>query len=319
MKPCCVVLGLIFLWAVAVPPPPAAAAGKILYIDSYHQGYGWSDGILNGIREALEGTGVVFTVHHMDTKRHTDAEFILKSALRARDAVDRFRPDVVIASDDNASKYVIEPFFKGTSLPVVFCGVNWDASVYGFPAENVTGMVEVAPVTQLIGELERYADGPRLGFIGPDTATSLKEAANYRSVFGLQFITHFSKDAADWKAGFRRLQGAVDMMIIDSHGGLYADQEADLIRFVEAHTTIPTGTCYDFMADYALITFGKIPGEQGRWAARTALEILAGTPVSEIPVERNKEGALIINTRIAEVIGADIPVEDIEIADRILE
>jgi ABC-type uncharacterized transport system substrate-binding protein len=305
--------------AVSPPPAPAAPGGRIFYIDSYHQGYGWSDGILNGIREALEGTGVVFTVHHMDTKRHTDAEFIRKSALRARDAVDRFRPDVVIASDDNASKYVIEPFYKGTALPVVFCGVNWDASVYGFPAENVTGMVEVAPVPQLIGELKLHADGPRLGFIGPDTATSLKEAANYRSVFGLQFISHFAKGAEDWKAGFRRLQESVDMMIIDTHGGLYADQEAGLIHFVETHTTIPTGTCYDFMADYALITFGKIPEEQGRWAAKAALEILSGTPVSQIPVERNQQGTLIINTRIAEAVDADIPVEDIEIADRILE
>jgi hypothetical protein len=28
-------------------------------------------------------------------------------------------------------------------LPVVFVGVNWDASPYGYPTANVTGSVEV--------------------------------------------------------------------------------------------------------------------------------------------------------------------------------
>ena len=47
---------------------------------------------------------------------------------KAKAEIDAFKPDVVIAADDNASKYLIEPYFKDAALPFVFCGVNWDAS-----------------------------------------------------------------------------------------------------------------------------------------------------------------------------------------------
>ncbi len=75
--------------------------------------------------------------------------------------IDSWQPDVVIASDDNASKYLIAPYYKGGDLPFVFCGLNWDASVYGFPAKNVTGMVEVAQIPQLLEVLKRHAKGDR--------------------------------------------------------------------------------------------------------------------------------------------------------------
>ena len=35
-------------------------------------------------------------------------------------------------------------FFDDADLPVVFCGVNWDAATYGYPFKNATGIVEVA-------------------------------------------------------------------------------------------------------------------------------------------------------------------------------
>ncbi|HHO76243.1 MAG TPA: hypothetical protein ENN05_07415 [Deltaproteobacteria bacterium] len=43
---------------------------KILFVDSYHEGYAWSDGIAAGIKEILSGTGVELNIFHMDTKRN---------------------------------------------------------------------------------------------------------------------------------------------------------------------------------------------------------------------------------------------------------
>ena len=56
----------------------------------------------------------------------------------------------MIASDDNAQKYLVVPYLKGTQVPVIFNGVNWDASAYGFPTSNVTGMIEVELPDQLV-------------------------------------------------------------------------------------------------------------------------------------------------------------------------
>ena len=83
---------------------------KVLFIDSYHEGYAWSDGIGRGINSILDGTGVELKVVRMDTKRNKDAAFKEQAALKAKKVIEEFGPDVVIAADDNASKYLIKPF-----------------------------------------------------------------------------------------------------------------------------------------------------------------------------------------------------------------
>ncbi len=298
---------------------PLAAGQKILYIDSYHAGYGWSDGITSGVKEALDGKGIDLKIIRMDTKRNRSEEFKKQAALKAKAVIDEFKPDVVIASDDNASKYLIMPYYRNARLPFVFCGVNWDAAVYGFPYKNVTGMIEVAPVPQLLEYLKQYARGNRVGFLAPDLLSAKKETDNYKDVFGIDLVEYYAEDVADWKAGFMELQEEVDMLMIDSDGDLYEEHADDLRVFVEKNTKIPSGTCLDFMAPYVLIAFAKLAEEQGVWAAETALKILGGTDPSAIPIAKNKEGYLIINVKIAEAIGIDIPYSVLKSAKKIIE
>ena len=292
---------------------------KILFIDSYHEGYEWSDGVTAGVKQSLEGTGVELKIVRMDTKRNGSDEFKQEAALKAKAEIESFKPDVVIASDDNASKFLIAPYYKDSSLPFVFCGVNWDASGYGFPTKNITGMIEVSPTLQLIEYLRPYAKGDRVGFLGPDILTARKEAENVKKAFGLEMVEYYGKDYADYKKGFLELQDQVDILILDSTGGLYNDQAQDNKAFVEANTKIPTGSVYDFMAPYAMFNFAKVAEEQGAWATKAALQILDGTPAGSIPVEKNKEGKLVINTRIAKVLNVELPFDVLESADKVIE
>lgn len=292
---------------------------KILYIDSYHQGYAWSDGIEKGVKKGLEGTGIELKVVRMDTKRNTSDEFLKEAGQKAKAEIEAFKPDVVIAADDNATKAVIVPFYKDGSLPFVFCGLNWDASRYGFPCKNVTGMVEVAPVKELLEHLKPYAKGNRLGVIGADVETNHKETEAYRKILGLQFEEYYTKSVEDFKKGFLELQGKVDMILIDSDGGLYNSAAGDLKAFFLATTKVPTGTCYDFMTPYVLMGFTKLAEEQGLWSAGAALKILDGTAPSDIPIVKNKEGALIVNAKIAKALGAQIPFAMLQSAAQVIE
>lgn len=279
---------------------------KVLYIDSYHQGYAWSDGITKGVETRMKGTGVKLKIIRMDTKRNSDDAFKKEAAKKAMSVINEFRPDVVIASDDNASKFLIKPYYKNAELPFVFCGVNWDAKVYDYPYNNVTGMIEVAPIPILIEQMELYAKGKRIGFLGPDIITAQKEAANYRKVFGLKIVEYYAKDFQDWKKGFKQLQNKVDMLIIASDGGLYDDFAKEYEDFVVKNSRIPSGTCYDFMARVALIGVVKVAEEQGQWAADAALRIMKGTPPSEIEIVENKRAKLFINKKIADSMGVDL-------------
>ncbi|WP_022664240.1 ABC transporter substrate-binding protein [Desulfospira joergensenii] len=321
MKKAILIIAGLFLITLVSPISWAADLGgkKILFVDSYHEGYAWSDGITQGIKDVVSSTGANLKIFRMDTKRNGSDEFKTQAALKAKALIEEFKPDVVIAADDNASKFLIMPFYKNADLPVVFCGVNWDGGVYGYPYKNATGMVEVTPMPQLIEQLKPFAEGEKIGFLGPDMLTSRKEVDNLKKTFGLQVATYFAKDFEDWKKGFKQMQEQADIVYLDTDGGLYKDHADEMKSFVESNTIKPTGASYDFMAPYALITFAKIAREQGQWAGDAAVKILSGTPASTIPIAQNKEGELIINARIAGALDLEIPFEILESAGKIIE
>ncbi len=292
---------------------------KVLFVDSYHEGYAWSDGITNAVVAFLEGTGAELKIVRMDTKRNKDKEFKKEAAMKVKKVIEQYKPDVVIAADDNASKYLIVPYYKDSNIPFVFCGVNWDASSYGFPTKNVTGMIEVSPVPQLLDQLKPFAKGSRIGHLAADVTSGKKDGANIKKVFNLELVEYYAKDMADWKDAFVDLQKQVDILIVGNKSGINDWNAADAAAFAEANTKIPTGAIQPFIADYAMITFGKVAEEQGEWAAKTALKILDGASPANIPTVKNVKGELIINARIAKSVGAEIPFEIIGAADRIIE
>jgi len=281
---------------------------KVLHIDSYHQGNEWNDRIAAAVREVLEPVGVELKVFHMDTKRNKSEAFKKAAALEAKQAIEAFAPDVVTASDDNASKFLIMPYYRDAELPFVFCGLNWDASVYGMPYSNVTGMVEVSPIPQIVRLLRRYAKGQRIGYLAEDTLTKRKELEHHRRLFDIEYErTYLVKSFAEWKQSYLRAQEEVDMLIILGHAAVtdWDDQAAQ--RLAEQHTRIPSGTDFAWLMHFTMLGVGKLPEEQGRWAAHAALRILDGVPPSRIPLAYNKDGKLYFNTRIGARMGITDP------------
>ena len=61
----------------------------------------------------------------------------------------------------------------------------------------------------------------------------------------------------------------------------------------------------------------KVAQEQGQWAALTALRILDGMPVSEIPIVSNSRRDIWVNTDIIENAGMDLPGELVRKAKRV--
>ena len=244
-----VLFPLLLVSALLVPSLCFGEAQKrILFVDSYHARYLWSADITQGIRSVLdERQDVELKILRMDTKRNMTEEYKKEAARQARDLIESWQPDVVIASDDNAAKYFIVPFMKDSSLPVVFCGLSWNAAIYGFSTENITGMVEVNPILDTI----------------------------------------------------HRLQKSVDILILLSTSTVQGWRRELAVSFVENTTTIPTGSISDEIAEFTLLGKVKIPEEQGWWAGKTALRILHGIPVQDIPVDTNKSSKLYLNMKLA--------------------
>lgn len=88
--------------AIGQPPLPSVSAKpKVLFVDSYHDGYPWSDSILDGVLKTLKArrqaggeldcsaSPVALSVCHMDTKRNGSEEFKRQAGLRVKALIER--------------------------------------------------------------------------------------------------------------------------------------------------------------------------------------------------------------------------------------
>ena len=285
---------------------------KVMFINSYHEGYEWSDGISAAINTSFEGSGVELRSFSMDTKRNPEEDFKNQSALDAKAAIDAFDPDVVIISDDNAFKYLVMPYYSDSTLPFVFCGINWNISAYdGAPYTNTAGMIEVVPIVDLVDTLKEYSNGTRIGYLSIDRLTMHKEVTHYESRFDLSNISFVSNFSA-WKDSFVEMQKSVDILLLGNIVGMDDWNDTEAEAFVQANGEIPTGTPYDWMMSYSMLGFTSVPGEQGEAASRIAMEILDGTAPSAIPLEYNQEEKIYANTGIADELGITLKPELLE-------
>lgn len=275
---------------------------KVFHLDSYAKGYGISDDTDEGLRSVL-GDKVQLQTFYLDTKRKGAEAEIKDAVARARAAIDAFGPDVIVASDDAAVKYVIAPFYKDGPVPVVFCGVNWSAEPYGLPTPSATGMVEVVPVLETIDLARKYF--PNIRKLGVLSEDSLSERNNklllepkYRAL-GLEVTYVMAGDFAEWKREFERLQASVDVLYLPTQGAVKGWDAAAASAFVRAQTRKPTLATDDFMMPYALLGLAKTQLEQGEWAGRTALQILDGKKPAQIPVVRNRRRIAYLNKTLA--------------------
>ncbi len=274
---------------------------KILFVNSYHKGFEWSDGITNSLKQGLSNKGIELKIHYMDTKRNTGEEFQKQAALDAKKIIEEWKPDLLITSDDIAFKYLVMPYYRNADLPIVFCGLNWDATVYKAPYNNTAGMVEISFVIPLINHLKIYTKGERIGVIADDCLSSRKWMENAKKTLNISFEKeYFVKTLEEWENTFIKLQDEVDILLLVSNAAINNWDNEEAKRFILENTRKPTGSTYKFMSPYSLITVETIPEEQGEYAAETALKILDGTLPSDIPLKENKKGKLILNLKIAE-------------------
>ncbi|HVO44562.1 MAG TPA: hypothetical protein VMT34_18175 [Aggregatilineales bacterium] len=281
------------------------AGKRILYVNSYSVGYAWSDGIEHGVHNILDKTAVELKFVRMDTKNHPDDQFREQAGKAAKAELDAFKPDLVIASDDNAQQWFVIPYLQKGTIPCVFAGVNWDASSYNFDRTHITGIVKVHPIGQLMSDLKPYVKGSRVGYVTIDTET---ERGNYdqinRRFFNGALKPYIVKTYADFKDAFLKAQAENDGVILGNNAGS-SDKwdDTDAIPFFTKNTRVPTGTVNDWMTSYTLITVARIPEELGEWSAQTALRIFDGTPVSSIDITENRKFKLGLNLDIGQQLG----------------
>jgi hypothetical protein len=288
-------LGCLFVTQAAAQ----GAGKKVLFVNSYHEGYEWSDGEEKGAKLVLEPAGVSLRFFRMDTKRNPDPKAQKEAALEAKALIESMRPDVVIVADDNATEEVLAAFYRNAKTPFVFCGVNWEASKYGLPYSNATGMLEVALIKELVENLRDYARGGRVGMLAADTESQRADGKSFAGILGPLAREVYVTTFAEWKEEFVRMQREVDIFIVGNPAGIKEWDAAAAAAWAFTNSKVPSGTIHEFLMPFAMLGMTKVATEQGVWAGKAALDIMRGKSPEAIPIARNREAKLKINVKLA--------------------
>jgi len=284
-----VVMGAILL---AVPPTasalhPGEHPKNILVLNSYHEGYAWSDGIMAGIHSVFSGIfSTNIMVEYLDTKRHHDADYYAAFKglleLKYRDNP----PDVLISSDDNALDFVLQnrdALFP--DIPFIFNGIDkispqriaGQKNIYGVEENlNIGGTLDIA--------MELFPAARSVYFVSDGTPTGnsyFEKAKSLESDYASKISFEYLHDLSTGE-----LEGALqaipeDSIVIylifirDSQGRLLTLEES--MEMVSSHTPAPVFCTWGFRPGLGMVGGNITTGfKQGEIAANIAHRILFG-------------------------------------------
>jgi len=312
---------LIILFARAAQ----AAPKKVFFVFSYHPTLFWHVNEERGIRDALKKFNCDYRSFYMDTKHHPDIAWILKVSREAIRQIDDFRPDVLVGFDDNACHYVLDHFL-GTSLPMVFLGVNRDPAEYGFvkkslkhPGLNVTGVLErhyflqsIQLFSELLGKPVRH-----IGMVSDSSGTSHTMITSFMKIsrkhkLPIAFFK-FAYSFPGWQEIIRDAQGKVDLLIVYNCEGLKGKNNKnvspdDVIAWTIAHNKVPEVSFFSKYIKRGLMGGIVLTGYyQGLYAGKKIVSIFQGMPPGDIPINRPPKGTIAFNMMRVRALGLRIP------------
>lgn len=268
-----------------------AFAASCLYINSYHIGYEWSDRLQTAFHEEMKHKCSISYLY-LNAKRVPDPERLKSKGLEIANLIPLSQPDIVIATDDAASKYVVQPFLRNGRIPVIFAGINWDPSIYGYPMDNATGMTEIWPMQSVIETLKEILEPVKyVVMISSENTIEHRDASFIGRALeknNIKFDARFVNNFTQWKEAVLQAQTA-DAIRLGTYQGIEGWDQAQAIDWLKQHNQKFTFASQDFMLPYVMFSLSKSPEEFGHWIAAAAESILTGTQPWQLPIVPNRE------------------------------
>ena len=289
-----------------------AASYKILVVMSYEEANPWCIQIKAGIDSVLAGSSEI-KYFYMDTKKNFEGG--VRKAKEAFELYKRFRPDGVIAADDNAQSMFVLPYLKDkVKTPVMFCAVNEEPEKYGYPASNVSGILERDFISESIAFAKQLAPSIHtVGFLAKDSPSG-RAIRNQVEIESDTFLAKFVgfklvKTIKETLAALEEYKKTCDALFITSTNGILDSDGKPLdneqvTKIVANAYKKPLIGANDFHVRYGVLcAVVKSGNAQGRMSAEMLLKALMGTPVNHIPVTLNKYGKRMLNVTVMKELG----------------
>ena len=303
-----------------LPGTPAKAekpSRSLLYLNSYHQGYRWSDSIMEGVRSVLDGSQykIDIQIEYMDAKRYNykDVTGMLVRLYKEKYEHEHF--DIIIASDNDAFSFAIQyrdELFPG--VPVVFCGVN-DPEPDVLKQGNLTGVVEQFDLPRTLDVvLKMHPDKTRMIVVGDSSTagTAIRHqienaVPQYRDKLTVDYWIDMS---------LRKVLDRVQTLPDDTFlffipyyqiiGSRFLTAE-EVMESIYERSSVPIYTTWEFLLGHGAVGGRLLSGFlHGQATASIALEVLDGKNPDDIPVYMETTGEYLFDYKVIQRLGLDM-------------
>ncbi len=289
---------------------------QVLYINSYHPGYKFSDDIERGITTIFQEQGnIALRVEYLDAKRITSPEYLEQVyqlfKIKYKDA----HLDLVISSDDAALNFL---FKNADSLfpdvPVVFVGANFFDITRLKGYERFTGVSEEVDIAGTIEIALKLHPNVRNIVVVNDTSVTGKNIhrafdtiiPKYPQV-NFEFLEDVTMDEIRQRVGTLSQDSLVYLtLFFNDKAGSYFEYD-QFTSLVAESSSVPVYGTWDYSLGYGIVggklTSGYTEGERG---AKLALRILGGEKPSDIPVEKQVKSNYMFDYKVLQKWGIDV-------------
>lgn len=293
-------------------PAAGTAMYNVLVVMSYGPDYAFVQEVQQGVESTL-GETCRIKFFYLETKKDFSG-----GPLKAKQAYELYKThpfDGVIASDDTAQSMFVVPYLKNkVKTPVMFCGVNAAPETYGYPADNVSGILERHPVSQTLAFTKQLIPSAKtygfMAYDSPSGRSALEIFHQEEKTFPMQLVTaRFVKTLSQARTIAKALKPMCDILYMPTMHGLEDAEgnplpEKSIVRDIAQIFGKPLISGNHYNIRYGMLCgVVKTGQEQGAIAAKMLLKAMAGTPVSQIPITRNRLGKATINVTVMKALG----------------
>lgn len=270
----------------------------ILYINSYHDGYKWSDDIMKTLEAAfvIAPMEIMMDTIYLDTQRIGNIGLNVYYKTLSQSLKERYKNreiDLIITSDDAAYDFVKEygDFFN-QDIPIIFSGVNDMEKIKDNSWRQQSGIIEFLGIGETIDLIKsNHQEIKKIYYITDDTLTGsiieqniLDQLSILKSPLIAERIK--GKNMAEMLGEIASLEdGSVILFAIyfyDEEGNYFSYDEA--ISLMSETSKVPIYGLWEFSLGHGIVGGKLLSGiEQGKTVAEQAIEYF-NTGIFNFPV-----------------------------------
>lgn len=280
---------------------------QILLLNSYHQGFDWTDMVTGAIRAELNHLDQLWaiSIEYMDSRHYPMPEYKEMLHQLYRYKYQNKKLDLIIVSDNYALNFIIkyraELFGKA---PIVFCGIGDFKAEMIAGLDQITGVVENYELEQTIELIERVHPEAKHIAILSDSADidrrgirdEIQRITEHQHRFEYFIIENW--DFINLKEKLDALPKntiIIRLTYPETWDGTWIQPET-AAKFWQEICDRPSYTSLGHRVEYGVIGGIINTGDlHGATVAKMALRILRGEPASQIPIMYRSPSASIFD------------------------